>query len=416
MNSSRRYMLALLVCAGLASQARAQDHTSHSGHGDAKSHPAAAPKGSCDGAELACALVATPAFDAQGRLWMIWTAQNKVWVAHQDAPGGPLSKAVAITPNPVRLDGGPDSRPKIAVDASGRIATAFAVLPEGSWNGQIYTSASTDGGKTFTAPARLDPNSPGHRFEALQFMPDGRLLIAAIDKTHAEAAKKAGAKYAGAALSLAWSTNAGTTWSPPAVAADQTCECCRIAMALAPDGLPVIVFRNVFEGTTRDHAMIALGSDGKPGPLRRVSNDAWATNACPHQGPALAISPSGTRHVTWYTAGTNRKGVFYARSTDEGAQFSQPLAIGRPGVQVSRPQVLATATTVYLAWKEFDGEATSILMQSSADDGGTWTPPAVLAATKARADHPQLIASPGGSVFVSWLTDAEGHRLLKVVP
>lgn len=389
------------------------------GPGLAHDHGAAAksgtaPKGGCEGAELACAQTANPSFDAQGRLWMIWTAQAKVWVAHQDVPGGALGAAVAVTPEQVRLDGGPDSRPKLAIDAAGRVAVAFAVLPEGSWNGQIFTSRSADGGKTFTAPVRLDAKSPGHRFEAMLFLPDGRLLAAAIDKTNAVRAKQAGRKYAGASLSLSWSGDGGAAFSAPAVAVDQTCECCRLGVALTPRGEAVIAFRNVFDGTTRDHGLVTVALDGTAGPVQRVSVDNWVTDACPHQGPALAVAATGVRHVVWYTAGQARKGVFYARSAGDGAAFSAPVAIGRMGAQVSRPQVLAAGGGVHLAWKEFDGETTAIAVQSSADDGLSWSGRAVVATTKARADHPQLVADPRGGVFVSWLTEGEGHRLLAV--
>lgn len=391
----------------------AQEHAGH-GHGQHQMKAAPAPIGGCAGPELACALVATPVFDSAHRLWMIWTAQNKVWVAHQDTPGGPLGRAVAVTPDAVRLDTGPDSRPKLAIDTAGRIAVVFAIVPEGSWNGQIFTAASTDDGTSFTVPQRLDPASPGHRFEALQFLPDGRLLAASIDKANAVAAKKAGAKYAGAALALAWSQDGGVTFTPARAAVDQSCECCRVGMALDGKGQAVIAFRNIFNGTTRDHAVITVAADGTTGPVRRVSNDEWVTDACPHQGPALAISATGTQHVVWYTAGNTRKGVFYARAAGEVAAFSEPLALGRKGVQVSRPQVLASASVVHLAWKEFDGETSSAVVQTSLDDGLTWGAPSVIATTHGRADHPQLASDGRGGVFLSWLTDGEGHRLLPI--
>lgn len=404
-------LMALLAVGLLSPPVQAQVHSGHD-HGGHQMKPAPAPKGSCEGPELACGLVATPVFDSTHRLWLIWTAQSKVWVAHQETAGGLLGAGVAVTPQPVRLDTGPDSRPKLAIDTTGRIAVAFAVVPEGSWNGQIFTAASTDGGKTFTVPKRLDSASPGHRFEALQYLPDGRLMAATIDKGNAVAAKKAGAKYAGAALALAWSQDGGGTFTPAKAIVDQSCECCRIAIAIDGNGQTVIAFRNIFGGTTRDHGVITVAADGSVGPVRRVSNDEWVTDACPHQGPALAISPTGTQHVVWYTAGNARKGVFYARASGAAAAFSEPRALGRKGMQVSRPQVLSSGNGLYLAWKEFDGETTSAVVQTSRDDGLTWSAPMVIATTKARADHPQLTADGRGAVFLSWLTDGDGHRLL----
>jgi len=410
----RRLLLAAIVAASCPlSSAHAQDHGAGHSHALSKGSKTTGPKGACDGAELTCALTATPVFDTRNRLWIAWTAQSKVWVAHQVTPGAPFGTAIAITPLPVRLDTGPDSRPKIVIDAAGRVVVAFAtLLPEAGHYGQIFTSASHDDGQTFSTPQRIDPASPGHRFEALQFLPDGSLFVATIDKANAVAAKTAGNAYSGAALSYAISTDGGISFPPARVAVDHSCECCRIGMALNSKGEPVVLFRNIFDGTTRDHAIVAFGANGTPGPLRRISVDEWVTDTCPHHGPAIAITPADTIHVVWYTAGKARKGVYYARSADNGVTFSQPRALGRKGVQVSRPQVLSTGKDLLLAWKEFDGETTRVMVQTSLDDGLTWREPSSLATTRGRADHPQLLTDRHGAVFVSWLTDGEGHRML----
>ena len=63
-----------------------------------------------------------------------------------------------------------------------------------------------------------------------------------------------------------------------------------------------------------------------PGEVRRVSNDDWQISACPHHGPSLSISPAGTYHVAWYTNGKARKGLFYARSDDEGGLLQSASA------------------------------------------------------------------------------------------
>ena len=78
--------------------------------------------------------------------------------------------------------------------------------------------------------------------------------------------------------------------------------------------VPCVVFRNIFEGGVRDHAVMTFTDPATPGEVRRVSNDDWQISACPHHGPSVSISPAGTYHVAWYTNGKARKGLFYARS------------------------------------------------------------------------------------------------------
>ena len=148
-----------------------------------------------------------------------------------------------------------------------------------------------------------------------------------------------------------------------------------------------------------------------PGPLERVSDDDAKLDACPHHGPSLAIGPDGTYHVTWFALGRKLKGLYYARSEDGGKHFSTPMPLGDGTRQVSRPYVLATADAVYLAYKTFDGEHTTIEVKTSRDAGKTWGAAQVAAGTDANSDHPQLI-SDGKSTYLSWMSRKEGYRLI----
>jgi hypothetical protein len=141
----------------------------------------------------------------------------------------------------------------------------------------------------------------------------------------------------------------------------------------------------------------------------RVSNDDWQISACPHHGPSLSISTGGTYHVTWYTNGKARKGLFYARSQDRGRTFSNPLPVGRADRSPSRPYVLAGPQGTAIAWKEFDGEKTTVNLMTSHDDGMTWSTPTPIAKTTDTSDHP-LLVSDGRRVFLSWMTKADGYR------
>src|SRR5690606_10216071 len=178
--------------------------------------------------------------------------------------------------------------------------------------------------------------------------------------------------YAGAALAVAWSDDGGASFGPTRILADHSCECCRIALRYAAPGRPALVWRNLFDGA-RDHAVVTFDDPGTPGPLHRVSDDEWKIDACPHHGPDLAIDAEGGYHVTWFTGSERRQGLFYARSSDGGRSFSDPMPIGTPGRQPARPQVLAAADGLWMAWQEFDGERTSVPVRHSADGGRTWS-------------------------------------------
>jgi hypothetical protein len=133
----------------------------------------------------------------------------------------------------------------------------------------------------------------------------------------------------------------------------------------------------------------------------------------PPPGPSLAISDDGAYHVTWFTNGNVRKGLFYARSVDGGATFSNPIPFGAPNKRPTNPYVIVAKNALWLAWKEFDGQKTTVLTMASRDHGQSWSVPQVVAQTAQSSDHPLLVAS-GQRVFLSWVTQAEGYQLISL--
>lgn len=390
-------LLAAMMLAALPNFAGAQMSHQH------------ASEAACDETGLRCATKVTPAFGPDGTLWLAWMAGGQISVARSTDQGKSFSVPVQVTRERLNLDWGPDARPKLAIDAKGDIALAFSVFRDQAFNGQVLTARSTDGGRSFTPPKPITANNESQRFEAIGFDPAGAVFAVWLDKRNRVPAQQRGQKYDGAGLFFASSSDGGATYSDARLAADNTCECCRLGFAFDGMGHPVVVFRNIFEGGVRDHAIVTFTDLATPGELHRVSHDDWQIAACPHQGPSLTISPEGTYHVTWYTNGKVRKGLFYAQSRDGGKTFSDPRPIGQPTRNPSRPQIVAGPQGLAMVWKEFDGEKTSINLMTSHDDGLTWSKPATIADTADSSDHP-LLVSDRQQIYLSWMTKADGYH------
>ena len=370
--------------------------------------------GACAGPELTCAITVSAAFGAGHVLWITWAAGEHISIAKSLDYGKSFSEPVTLPTAELPLDNGPDARPKIAIGPDQRLVVTFAARDD-KYNGHAFITQSTDGGKTFSPPAPIARGSPSQRFETAAIDADGHAFVAWIDKGNAVAAKVAGKAYAGAALAYAWDGGSAAKLNDETIAEDNTCECCRIAVAFAKPGSPVVVFRNIFPGGIRDHAVMTFATPTQPGPVERVSDDDAKIDACPHHGPSLSIGPDGSYHVTWFALGNKLRGLYYARSTDAGVSFSTPMPLGDGTKQVSRPYVLAAGETVYLAYKAFDGQHTTIEVLSSADRGKTWSKPSTAAKTAEDSDHPLLIAD-GPQAYLSWFTRHEGYRLLPLAP
>lgn len=259
-----------------------------------------ASEAACEETALRCASKVTPTFATDGTLWLVWMAGGQVSVASSKDGGKTLSTPVQVTREKLNLDWGPDARPKIVVDRKGDVILAFSIFRDKAFNGQVLTTRSGDAGQSFAEVKPITSSNESQRFEALGLDADGTVFAAWLDKRNRVPVQAAGKKYDGAGLFFASSKDGGATYTEAQLATDNTCECCRLGLAFAGPGRPVVIFRNIFEGGVRDHAVMAFPNPATPGEVRRVSTDDWQIAACPHHGPSLSISSAGTYHATWY--------------------------------------------------------------------------------------------------------------------
>ena len=366
----------------------------------------------CQSSGLECANAATPFLTPDGKLLLAWTSGGKVSVAQSTDLGKTFNSPVVVAEHGKSLDTGGDARPQIISDMKGNVFLAYAFFKDSSWNAQINIARSEDGGNTFTAPRSLVQDSASQRFPSLVIKSDGNIFIAWIDKRLVAASNKSGQKKLGGSIAYSNSLDGGRTFQAERIANEDACECCRIGVSLSQKNQPVIIYRAIFPGGVRDHASQIISSNG-PEKIRRIANDGWKTDACPHHGPTVAVSSQGTIHTAWFTQGANRAGVFYANSHNEGASYSEPMRLGKVDASTSRPYLLALGKNIWLVWKEFDGHDTVVVMKQSGDDGKSWSKDMIISQTADYSDHPLLIAQ-GNQVFLSWLTRADGYQLTKI--
>jgi hypothetical protein len=73
--------------------------------------------------------------------------------------------------------------------------------------------------------------------------------------------------------------------------------------------------------------------------------------------------------------------------------------------------VLASGRAIHLVWKEFDGAKAMVRWQVSQDGGRTFSASRTVADTDDASDHP-LLVEHAGRAYLSWLTKAQGYRLI----
>lgn len=347
-------------------------------------------------------LFVSATFAPDGKLWRVVPEKQHVYVDYSTDLGKSFSPPVRVNPEPQAIKASGENRPDIAVDGTGRIYVLYAA--EGTQPSAVYASVSNDNGQSFAPPMPVsDKASEANTYQGqLATSPAGQVYAFWHDERD-----RTDWKQAGNAIYLT-TGNSQPGFRPIAEKlADTLCDCCRIASAFDTDGQPVWLARFIYQGRIRDHGLIKAHKNWQ------VTFDNWEIEACPEQGPALAISDDGRYHIAWFTQGTARQGVFYAFSGDKGGHFSTPLPFGNPEKLPAHPDVIALGQQVALAWTEFDGNQTQLMLMQSRDGGQTWQAAKAIAASSAETDFP-LLLQHRQRLFVSWNSKNEGYRLIPV--
>ena len=259
-------------------------------------------------------------------------------------PGKTPAAAVRINPQAGIATAWRGDQPSVAVGKDGSVYVVWTerVEADGKKGTNLYLSVSSDMGKTFAAPVKInDDRVPAdHGMHSLGVAADGRIYVSWLDERNV-ATPKPSTKAEGhhmesnRELFIADSSDGGRTFSRNRKIAADACPCCKTAMAIASDGTIYVGWRHVLPGNYR-HIAVTTSSDAgatfsKP---VIVSDDKWVLHGCPVSGPSLSVADNGALKVLWYAAGeANAPGLYVAESKDKGQSFSARQQLAEEGVR-----------------------------------------------------------------------------------
>lgn len=343
-------------------------------------------------------LAISVAFDQLGQLWRVSVKDGIIYVDKSNDKGKTFSSAVQVNDVAQKVAAKGEARPKIAVGSQGDIYLTWTEGLAKPFTGYIWFSRSTNNGKSFEKPkiVHQDRAEITHRFDALTLSPNGEITVVWVDKRDLEKAKNAGKTYTGAAIYYAVSTDNGESFQPERKLADSSCECCRIATSTKPDGTVVAMWRHVFKGSERDHAIAEIPKGDAPTNLKRATFGHWKIDGCPHHGAALARGGEGDDwwgyHMAYFDGKDKGPGLYYSRMDGEAWVTSPPKKIGENEKQARHPAILSMGDKVWLAWLETNGNNDQEVMGAYSKDGGkTWMDATSLLTIKGKTDYPQLL-------------------------
>jgi hypothetical protein len=297
----------------------------------------------------------------------------------------------------------------------------------------VKTARSRDGGKTFAKPVAMQaPGTPGDRgWPALAVDAAGTAHVAWLDHrglaSSGTAMNHADHKTAAPRDAVAMSRRSGLYYASAAPGTapveheltSGVCYCCKTAMA-ARDGRVFTAWRQVYPGNLRDIAFSVSRDAGRSfSTPARVSEDKWALDGCPDDGPAMAVDARNVVHLVWPTVvgGTSGEGaIFYASSVD-GQSFTRRVRVPTlGGPRPSHPQIVVDESGhVTVGWDELVGgeRVAAVRALGTQRDGAISFGPIVKLADTGRATYPVMAAAAGG-VVAAWTTGSPEASVVTV--
>lgn len=362
------------------------------------------------GHSMESGVAASAAFGPDGRLWVVGAKAGHLVLRHSDDLGRTLSAPVMVNAQAMPIFTMGEDKPKIALGKSGEIYISWTESLPKPYTGYVFFTRSVDGGKHFSKPVRVHRDSAEitHRLDAMKVDAKGRILIAWIDRRDFEAARSQGKDYLGTAVYYAWSNDHGKSFGPEHKLVDHSCDCCRIALSEAPNGGVAAFWRADYPGNIRDHTYALLRGGAVVDEPARATYTQWHVEACPHQGPGLAVGADGVRHAVWFSAKDNAPTIWYGQlEPGQPPRHLQPVA----QLGAAHADIAAAGRQVWIAWNQVDAEGLKLMVRESGDGGAHFEAAREIARTDAAAGSPQLLLNAKNQAFVAWSTSS-GFRLV----
>lgn len=200
------------------------------------------------------------------------------------------------------------------------------------------------------------------------------------------------------------STDLGATFSAPLNVSRSSGEAFEPEIAVDPgDGINV-----AWEDTTPGVSAIMFARSTDHGetfstPLRVSTGEGRATEA------HIFTNSAGHIFVTWVDESGGERQALFARSTDGGATFSEPINVSqKPGAEISKPVITASGDTVYVAFQNDQRGDKQVFLAKSTDAGVSFSNPVQVSRSNndvqgGRAHSPAMVIDGRGVLHFIWV-------------
>jgi hypothetical protein len=336
-----------------------------------------------EGSGLAAPRQPQVAVSADGRLHVVYGIGDAVFCTSSTDGGRSFPPAIKAFDCP-NMSLGMRRGPRVASAGDALVVAAIGGATGRGRDGDILSWRRSSSGQ-WTGPVRVNDvvDSAREGLHALASGPDGKLWCCWLDL-----------RSKGTKLYAASSDDGGASWSSNILVyrspGGSICECCHPSVAVGPDGLPHVLFRNSIDGK-RDMYVVSLKADGSASDAMKLGTGDWELKACPMDGGMLAIDAQGQILTAWrrdrevfmtsgggehrlgtgqqpWLAATRRGPVVVWVERADGKLFVQTPSSSTPQVlaDIARDPVVVASNEgaqAFVAWESVTGNKRAILGQ-----------------------------------------------------
>ncbi len=325
-----------------------------------------------------------------------------------------LANAQVFAPNIKVDDGEPFAQyaPSIAKGPHGELYVLFDDMREG---GDMYFARSLDGGKTWS-----NPNIRVSDTCICDWGMPSCLVVDNLGTIYACWQDNREDEIGGSGIYFSASTDGGHSWSTNVRASDSSHGGRRQpSMVIAPDHSLCVVFTDHRHGTSDPDIYFSRSTDGGAtwtDPNIRVDDGSIGAQMC----PCICADQWGNLYVGYSSRPDTSEEPFHVylvRSTDYGETWSSPafrIDDGRPAEHYYL-SLKASPTGIYAVWSMYGFGMDNIVFSKSTDGGETWSRPVI------QVDHigsglwseaPDFAIGDDGTLYVTWVRwDVYGDAL-----
>ncbi|MFI5419354.1 MAG: hypothetical protein ACHQ1H_00155 [Nitrososphaerales archaeon] len=307
-------------------------------------------------------------------VYVAWTEGGRgIFFRASANEGDTWQPAISSLAMKISARGGTTQRPWMSANGSD-VYVVWAQTPSAGAPLQVYFSASTNFGRSFSTPQIIDTNSSAMSIGPVLCSWGSNVYVAWFNQV----SSTAGAR--GFPL-VRTTTDAGASWG--------------VIHKIGATQEPQLACWGGKYVYSADDGAIFVSSD---------NGVTWKHTAIFHGTEPFLASWGANVYVTYEFQG-KASNVSVSISNNFGASFLPPLLLTSTVPRSWGPMIGARGNSAYIAWHNNPGAVNSqIWLTMTSNGGATWSPPRSLSGLGNRVGWPFNVAVSGKSIFIMWGT------------